>query len=125
MNKKTYSTLIFHFSQFTLENTKGRVKITPIRKKREQQTSRFTVSQTQFSRRETKVSKSPGMEELKSLVPQSLKRTISQSTVDDLLSTSSSLLAFFLSSERFHRVSENLTLRLFFIRFLFCSFVEV
>ncbi|KAH7548212.1 hypothetical protein JRO89_XS14G0083900 [Xanthoceras sorbifolium] len=48
------------------------------------------------------------MEELKSLVPYSLKRTISQSTVDDLPSTSSSLLDFFLDSEQFHRIVRDL-----------------
>ncbi|KAI9157468.1 hypothetical protein LWI28_023036 [Acer negundo] len=48
------------------------------------------------------------MEELKSLVPYNLKRTISQSTVDELPSTSSSLLDFFIGTEQFHRIVRDL-----------------
>ncbi|KAK0593132.1 hypothetical protein LWI29_031522 [Acer saccharum] len=48
------------------------------------------------------------MEELKSLVPYNLKLTISQSTVDELPSTSSSLLDFFIGTEQFHRIVRDL-----------------
>ncbi|KAF8397072.1 hypothetical protein HHK36_018710 [Tetracentron sinense] len=49
------------------------------------------------------------MEKLKSMVPSTLKRMISESTQDDLPSTSSSLIDFFLPLQQFQDVVRDLT----------------
>lgn len=49
------------------------------------------------------------MEQLKALVPETLKRRILPGTADDLLSTSSSLLDFFNPLPHFHRIVGDLT----------------
>jgi hypothetical protein len=47
------------------------------------------------------------MEKLKSLIPEDLLQTVKSSSVDDLLSTSSSLLRLFLGLPQFHQVRTN------------------
>ncbi|KAL0321737.1 UNVERIFIED_CONTAM: Stress-induced-phosphoprotein 1 [Sesamum calycinum] len=49
------------------------------------------------------------MEKLKSAIPETLKRRIAESTVDDLHSTSSSLLQFFQNLPLFHQMVRDLT----------------
>ncbi|XP_047311475.1 SET and MYND domain-containing protein DDB_G0284059 [Impatiens glandulifera] len=49
------------------------------------------------------------MEELKSMVPVTLQRQIARSTTDDLVSTCSSLLDFFLQLPQFHQIVKDLT----------------
>ncbi|KAK4385231.1 hypothetical protein Sango_2647100 [Sesamum angolense] len=49
------------------------------------------------------------MEKLKSAIPETLKRRIAESTVDDLHSTSSSLLQFFQNLPLFHLMVRDLT----------------
>lgn len=44
------------------------------------------------------------MEKLKSMVPDALKEVVGASSADDILSTSSSLLRFFLALPDFHLV---------------------
>ncbi|KAK6156036.1 hypothetical protein DH2020_010284 [Rehmannia glutinosa] len=49
------------------------------------------------------------MEKLKSVIPEPLKQKISESTTDDLHSTSSSLLHFFQALPLFHQMVRDLT----------------